>query len=644
MDLGYAKVVVELPIFHLDREFDYSIPADLRAQALPGCRVRVRFAGQRRNGYITELVDSTQRPEKTAPILDVLGPSVVTPAQFRLARLVADRWIGTLTDVLRSAIPPRHVRTETAVTAELPLPAQAAPALDAERAEVWREYGGGVELLQQLHQSPNEVRAALLTLPGHGAHELAVDAALAARTGVVILVPDNRDLDLLEKELRGRGMNSGWTRLGADVGPAARYRNYLQVLRGEAHLVIGTRSAVFAPIDPLRLLIVMDDGDDSLAEQHAPGWHAREVSALCADERGCGWLAVSAARSCELQHWVQAGWLASVEPPRDKYRLLAPWVRATSDADLARDPVARSARLPATVFATLRDGLARGPVLISVPRRGYQLHLVCNQCRNRADCSECHGPLQRARADALPTCMRCGARQSAWSCKWCNHTELRSIVVGAARTAEEIGRAFPDTPIIRSGREQVVANVPDEPAIVISTPGAEPRVDGGYYAAAAILDAELVLARIDLRTEEETFRRWQAVCALVAPRTGKVAIAGDDGHPVIQALVRHDPIGFAERALAERQAAGMPPAQQLFEITATPGLWQSAELTLPPTVRLLGPVVRGPASEPVERVLLTCGRTVAKAVAAELRAQLAKRSAAKAAGSFVVRVDPVQID
>ncbi|MZE80235.1 primosome assembly protein PriA, partial [Streptomyces sp. SID5475] len=101
-----------------------------------------------------------------------------------------------------------------------------------------------------------------------------------------------------------------------------------------------------------------------------------------------------------------------------------------------------------------------------------------------------------------------------WHCPECGGARLRGQVFGARRTAEELGRAFPAVPVRTSGRDHVLDTVPDAPALVVSTPGAEPVAEGGY-AAALLLDGWAMLGRPDLRAGEETLRRWLGAAALV---------------------------------------------------------------------------------------------------------------------------------
>jgi primosomal protein N' (replication factor Y) len=243
--------------------------------------------------------------------------------------------------------------------------------------------------------------------------------------------------------------------------------------------------------------------------------------------------------------------------------------------------------------------------------------------------------------------MRCGHKELEWKCQWCGSRSVRSTLVGDARTAEELGRAFPGVPVRTSGKNAVLESVPNEPALVIATPGAEPVVEDGYFEAAVILDAEMSLRRIDLRAEEESFRRWQYVVSLVKPEAGRVVVVADESKPIMQALIRHDAIGFAERELQLRKSAQMPPAFGVIEVRCDEGMWLDAAqtLNLPPDARVLGPVLTKENNPkiPDERVLITFPRSIAPQVTKEIRLVIAKRTASKAKGKFHAKVDPIAL-
>src|SRR5699024_6250738 len=126
---------------------------------------------------------------------------------------------------------------------------------------------------------------------------------------------------------------------------------------------------------------------------------------------------------------------------------------------------------------------------------------------------------------AMPSCGWCGRVCGGWACPECGGHRMRAVVVGARRTAEELGRAFPSLTVRTSGREEVLTHVPDRPGLVVATPGAEPVAENGF-AAAVLRDGWALLDRADLRASEETLRRWLNAAALVR-RGGARGVAAD---------------------------------------------------------------------------------------------------------------------
>jgi primosomal protein N' (replication factor Y) len=524
-------------------------------------------------------------------------------------------------------------------------------------------YVDGSSLLAAL--ATGAPRHSWLVLPGDWPGELATAAAATASSGrgVIVVVPDAHDVHRVDAAMTAVMGEGRHVALTADLGPAERYRRFLALSRGDVPIVVGTRAAVWAPVQQLGLIVVWDDGDDLHAEPRAPYCHSREVAVLRAHRVGAGLLLAGHAVTAEAALLVSSGWATPLDPtPAARNRDL-PAVRAAgADDDLARDAAARAARLPTLAWQTARDGLASGPVLVQVPRRGYQPGLACAGCRSPAHCTNCGGPLARPAADRAPVCRWCGVVASAWHCATCGKDALRVVVVGVRRTAEELGRAFPGVPVRTSGGGTVLDTVDDRPALVIATPGAEPVADGGY-AAAVLLDGWMLLARPDLRAGEEALRRWLAAASLVRgkPAGGRVVIVAPGELRAVQALVRWRPRWHADRELDDRRALHLPPAGRMAALTgAAPAVAElMAGLELPPAAEVLGPVpviptsrggaAPGPRStgsegldedELVERLLVRVPRTQGAALAAGLKAAQAGRSARKAKGTVRVEIDP----
>jgi primosomal protein N' (replication factor Y) len=220
----------------------------------------------------------------------------------------------------------------------------------------------------------------------------------------------------------------------------------------------------------------------------------------------------------------------------------------------------------------------------------------------------------------------------------------------------------------------VIAEVPSAPAVIVATPGAEPRAEGGY-AAAILLDGRALLARVSLRAAEEALRRWMNAAALVRPAeaSGAVVVVADGGLAPVQALIRWDPATHAERELAERAELGFPPAVRMAALTgpaeAVRDVLRVAELPLGADVlgpvpvagdrraalatgdrraapatgdRRVAPATGADGPEQV-RVLVRTDRKAGTALAIALRAAQAIRSARKDAGVVRLQLDPAEL-
>jgi primosomal protein N' (replication factor Y) len=643
-----ARVVVDIGLPHLDRLFDYAVPDQLSQAAQPGVRVRVRFAGRLVGGLVVERV-ATSDHARLAALERVVSPEpVLAPDILTLARAVADRYAGTLADVLRLAIPPRHASVEKA--ARTPRAASAVVAMPAPGP--WTEYRHGEAFLAAVARG-DPARLVWPVLPGAVAARswplavaLTAQAALSGGRGSLIVVPDARDAEQVTAALADLLGKDEFVALSADLGPAERYRRWLAVSRGEVRVVVGPRGTAFAPVRDLGLVAVWDDGDDLHAEPRAPYPHTREVLALRSHLASVAFLLGAYAITAEAAQLVQTGWARLGEAARAVVRRQAPRVRvAGADSDLADDPAARTARLPSLAWRVAREALEQGPVLVQVPRGGYLPGLACGSCRAGARCPVCAGPLglDDPRTGRL-SCRWCGAVVASFRCAACGGSRLRALAVGARRTAEELGRAFPSVPVRTSGRDAVLRSVDATPALVVATPGAEPPAEGGY-AAALLLDGDRLLARSDLRAAEEALRRWLNAAALVRPHVegGRVVLSAAAEAPASQALVRWDPVGSARRELDDRVAARLPPSTRLAELTgdgpAVADLLGAARM--PDAATVLGPVpVAGPA--PTVRALVRVPRSDGLALAQALHAASGIRSARKA-NPVRVRIDPADL-
>jgi len=651
-----ARVLPMLSVPHLDRDFDYLVSAEQSDDAQPGVRVKVRFHGRLVDGFVLERRSETDHVGKLGWLDRVVSSErVLTPDVRRLVDAVAARYAGTRPDVLRLAVPPRHATVEKQPVPDPP--PVTAPPVDP---TAWGDYHRGAQFLDALAEG-RAARAVWQALPGeHWADRLAEAAAVVVRSGrsVLAVVPDQRDVDALHAAALRHVGDGVVVALSAGLGPSQRYRRWLSVLRGHARFVIGTRSAVFAPVADLGLVMVWDDGDDTLAEPRSPYPHAREVAMLRAHQLRCAALIAGYARTAEAQALVASRWAHDLVATRPTVRTRTPRVVALDDSGFTqeRDAAAHTARLPTMALDAARAALKAGhPVLVQVPRRGYVPALACGKCRTIARCRHCTGPMSLPDRAAGAVCRWCGRAEPTLRCARCGSDAVRAVVVGARRTAEELGRAFPGTTVVTSGGDAMVAEVPAAPSLVVSTPGAEPAAPGGY-GAALLLDGWALLGRQDLRASEDALRRWMAAAALVRPRGdgGVVAVVAESAIPTVQALIRWDPVGHAESELAARAEVGLPPAVHMAAVDGPPAavaaLLEAARL--PADSEVLGPVdlpagARGlPGTDrdvEVARMLVRVPRATGLELASTLRRATGVFSARHDQPPVRVQIDPLHI-
>lgn len=497
-------------------------------------------------------------PENTAPEHAEYEPAAASATSSATASSATDpyAWLAT------PGAPAPFVLDPPALNPDAP-----------DAASVFSDYENGAEFIEDVAAGA-ATRAVMTVLPGHLEHTwadvlaTALATAAASGRGAIAVVPTAKNLDLLEAALAERLPADSFVRLSSDSTPHTRYHGFVKARLGRVPVVIGTRAAAYAPVANLGLVVCWDDGDSSLLEQRAPYCHARDVLLLRASAENTAALFAGFSMSSEAARLVRTRWASHVRAPRALVRDYSPRIFSTgSEFELARDPLAAMARIPHLAFEHARRALARGPVLVQVARSGYIPSFSCERCRMPARCGECSGPLSVASGSSVPSCSWCGHLAQQWRCSECGFTHWRYSAAGATRTAEELGRAFPNVPVISSAGDHVRASVGPEPALVVATPGAEPVAFGGY-AAALLLDADKMLRFDSLRAPEAALRRWLNAAALVRPAAleGTVVTTASPS-PVEQALVRWDPAWFAREELEERAQTGLPPAVRTAAVT-----------------------------------------------------------------------------
>jgi primosomal protein N' (replication factor Y) len=613
-----ARIWVDTGVFHLDTPYDYWVPEELAEVAQAGIRVQIEFGASMQEGIVIERVESSPNTGNLKQILKVLSPNpVATPRTLELFRLVARRWAGSPYDVIRSAIPPRIA------------------SVDKEQFN----DDSNVELLSEppaalaKEFSHRKIRAFWALPPSVPRQKLIADLVVTrSKFGqVLLIVPDERELIAIELELMRYVSEKNMARLDGGLTRSQRYRNFLRVSKGNVRIVLGLRGAIFAPVKADVTIIIAGESSESLHEPRAPGWNARDVALMRSNEEAANLILVGYSPSLEAARLVESGWLS--------------YISSKTRREVVAIPPAMGELIPSGAFPIVRKALKNGPVLFLVPRKGYGNSVLCNKCRNIALCT-CGGRLELTGPGENPRCVLCRTSYEEWKCRWCQSGEIYLASRGIDRFAEEIGRSFPNFPIINSSGDHIVESVPSTPCLVVSTPGSQPRNYEGY-SAVALLEGLRFFGHSELRSTESS-REMFFQSAAQAASSSPVFVSITPTHPIVAALTRWDASPLVRKELSERKEMHFPPYYRFICIDMETkeavrfhaGLVQAQrDNRIGQEVQITGPHEK---SKELSRVILSAPVSTASSVV-DFVHELQRRRSISRKPLFAIRVDPYSL-
>lgn len=664
VDVAAVPVEVDTPASHLSGVYDYAVTNKLQDQARPGARVRVRFNGQLTDGFIVG-------PQKPIPAdvdlvrLERVVGSIrpLTADVYQASQQLAATYSGAAWDILRSAIPARHAAAEKTFLATVdvddngkavdcsPVEGRGRPP----RSRLWPAYAAGEAFLDRLFRGGNPWAAvtappglaALATPKVADAHDhiaaaqqvsdraytadsgtvcsapssqlvnvpwwaIAIaDAAaetIAGGRSAIIVVPDARDIHVAKAALQ-ETITKPIVTFHADLGPQQRYNAYLAAITGHAKVVIGTRSATWAPLPNLGLIALWNDSDDQLHDPKTPYLTADSVARTRAQQHNAALMYCHYVPSVTTAGLIARGDMVAVDVETNLRRRTLPRVIVT-DEGTDRDPLRGQQRLPEQITSHVRKTLGTKPVLIHVPRTGNTPLLQCGNCRTRAHCQQCGNILQQRSPHEPPECGTCGAMHAGWTCTACGSTTLRAVILGVDRTAADFGRLFPNTPIRTiTGDQPLLTWQPPQRAIALATPGAQPWTPTGY-ATTVLMDPWLTTNQPDADGDQKALRHW---CDTIAATTGTthnngtnatVFIAGTAPDDIVDAIRTWNFTHWATTRWHQRTELQMAPAAIQATLTGPRAdvMAYLAEIDLPDHITVLGPVLL--QADPTNRSLL----------------------------------------
>jgi primosomal protein N' (replication factor Y) len=613
-----ARVVLDSRLPQLSRLFDYLIPPELDVQQGVRVRVPLRSAKRLAEGYVIECSSETEHSGKLAAIAELVSPvPVLPPRLWNLASTVASRSAGNAADVLRLAIPKRYVKVEKAWWRD-------GSALDASQSHQWEApvleprapvasevIGSGIRSSLSLpYGMTTSPTGTVVPRSRESVAHIAVQA-LAEGQSVIVVCPDWRDVEQCWAVLRDLVPDDRISLLAGDQPPAERYAHYLRTLEPTPVIVLGSRHAVYAPAHNLGLIIVLDDADSAHREPLAPYPHSRDVALLRNSMENVAVCFASVTPSLAVRRWIDMGYIAENSAAGSTRPRVIP-----TSLTLGQEALSSPARLPSSVYQAVKVALNDGPVLIQVFRSGFSPGLSCAQCKSKASCAHCGGPLRKSSTSSNPTCLWCGVVAARWACPECSSLKLQPRGQGIGRTVADLGKSFPSVPIIRSDGENRVVSVPDAPALVVATRGSEPVTPGGY-AMVLLLDGAAMLQRDSLGALEESVHSWEHAVSYTAD-DGLCYVTDLDGPPAM-ALAAGTWTQLFRHELSQRVALKLPPALRIASLTGPPQDVDAicdAMRSLSPQIDSLGPVaVADGAVLSVVRFPYALGESVVKELA-----------------------------
>ena len=601
-----ARVIVDTGLTHLDGLYDYLVPLveDERVQA--GTRLLVPFGSRTLEAIVVDRIAS-EALVSLKPIDSVISPfPLLSQEIIQLIAQCANRWAGHPYDLVKAALPPRVLSVEKKF--------QKSQNLQKNRkTKVRRVY----------YQFP----------PGEDEfHSLAAMATKSqANGGVLVLVPDEREVSSLAESFGKYFPDIKVARLDSSETRSDRYFNYLEIVSGGASIAIGTRSAIFAPVQQLQTIILHRDTSESYYDLRSPGWNARDVAMMRSVNESVSLVFTGHSPSSEIARLIESKWLA-VNSRRTKVSALA-------------FPQQMGELLPSRIFAEIRHALRNGPVLFLTPRKGYASALTCSKCRNEARCS-CGGKLLKRSAKSAPECAHCAKLFSPWKCSWCGGDKPHLLSRGSERFAEELGRAFPGLAIVSSEGDHILTDVSARPSLVIATPGSVPHVENGY-SAVVILEGNRFFSQTDMRSHERARAQIFQAASKVSSN-GKVLLVIDTDHPLTASLARWNPSLLSVRELSEREEADLPPYFRSIQISTDSkeaillvnGFKKSLlETRLPQSTKILGPALQADGSA---KIILLANVKEASILVDFIHEFMRRRSASKKL-ALKFRVDPYSL-
>jgi primosomal protein N' (replication factor Y) (superfamily II helicase) len=551
-----AKLAIQSGLPQLDRLFDYAVPEELVESVEVGSRVKVSFGKAKKSldGFVVSISSTSEFEGKLSEIQSVVGDRpALQPDVFSLCSQLAERSASSLGELLKIAVP-----------AHMPRSFSNHKASDTSQGPIAKEFESSFDddYVERLSKGP--ARSFALAEPRSVSHvykgkecsspswvSLFLSVAwsnLDKGKSTIILVPDYREHAIVLSAMRQVGLEKFLADYSAELPKSKQYEGFLRALDSSPRVIVGSRLAAFAPAYNLGSILIFDEADRSYIDQASPYLHTRDVVLVRQSIQDCSVLFCSHSISTDALRLIDTGYLSD-----QTLAFAAPRISISEPG----------MRVDGHAFTAIKDGLKEGAVLVQVSSLGDSTALYCKKCDEPASCKTCNGPLW-VDSSGVKKCRWCNGFALDYVCN-CGSSEFSLGRAGSTRTAAELGRAFPNARVIESTGDNRLINIAASKSLVVATAGAEPYVDGGYFAV-VLLDAKVLLGRQNLRAVEESVRAWSNAVAKARSSAPCVLVGVSGEMSKLYSLWNHARIAAVE--LASRQELLLPPAVRLGSVTA----------------------------------------------------------------------------
>lgn len=572
----YANIIVDISIDKLDRSFQYHIPEELRASIVPGVRVKIPFGASERTGYVIALTEEPEiEPERIKDILEVVRGSVPVEGQLiELAEWMRQQYGSTMNQALKCVIPVKKAVKKRSKDKEAPVAAEARNfVLNEEQANaverIWKQAGLTKKKPQLLYG-----------ITGSGKTEVymeLISRTIEAGKQAIVLIP--------EISLTYQTISRFQSRFGDKVGilhsrlsQGERFECYEKAKSGAISIMVGPRSALFAPFSRIGMIILDEEHEMAYKSEVSPKYHARDVAKKRAEMADAVVVFGSATPSVDSFYRVETG----------EYDL----VRLTRRVG--------SAVLPSVEIVDLREELKQGnrsmfssvlkekmetclkqneQVMLFLNKRGFAGFVSCRSCGAAMKCPHCDVTLTYHNNGTM-VCHYCGYRtQLVKTCPECGSSYIGMFGTGTQRVETGIKKMFPSARVLRmdadttakkNSHETILKTFAKGDAdILVGTQMIVKGHDFPNVTLVGILAADLSLHQSDYHAAERTF----SLLTQAAGRAGRGNLRGEvvvqtyqPEHYSIQTAARQDYEAFYKSEIAYRNLLGYPPVGNMLAV------------------------------------------------------------------------------